>query len=154
MIVMTGWNERNQPPLEWKKVKNTVENIRKRQSQEEITGEQGEGSSLFSKIEKLIYPDGDVKYQIYVDGFQGHITLTPEDFTSRLRFKTRFFALTDISPKLPKGDKWDDWLTLRAFDGTNELTNATLRIDHTASPDKPRLFYGYPEIVNPPPLPQ
>lgn len=49
--------------------------------------------------------------------------------------------------------KWDDWLTLRAFDGTNELTNATICIEHSTSPDKPRLFYGYPAAVVPP-LPQ
>lgn len=49
--------------------------------------------------------------------------------------------------------KWDDWLTVRAFDGTNELTNATVCLEHSTSPDKPRLFYGYTVITNPPPLP-
>jgi hypothetical protein len=103
------WGPRCRPPFPEKEIDKCLESINKRHCQEVF--KEDTSSDLFQKIEKYKYPDGDIKYQIYVDGFEGYITMGPEDFTSRSRFKTKFFALTDISPKLPKGDKWDDWLT-------------------------------------------
>jgi hypothetical protein len=108
--ILSAWNDRNQPPLDWKEVERTVDSIGKRHQQEEIK-EESEASSLFRKIEKLSYPDGEVRYRVWVDGFDGYMDMQSIDLLQRHKFKDKFFQLTDISPKLPKAEKWDDWLT-------------------------------------------
>jgi hypothetical protein len=107
--VLYIWGPRCRPPFPEKDINKCLESISKRHRQETISKDGSQ--TLFKKIEKYKYPDGDVSYQVYVDGYEGYVTMTPEDFISRARFKTKFFKLTDISPKLPKGDEWDDWLT-------------------------------------------
>lgn len=48
-----------------------------------------------------------------------------------------------VSPDL---SKFNDWLRFSVFDGTNELTNVTARLDHATSTERPKLFFDRPVI--------
>ena len=100
--ILGAWNDRNQPPLEWKEVERTVDSISKRQGQEELS--EALGGSLISKIDILSYPDGTAKYHVFFDGFEGYSELEPEDFTMQQKFIKKYLVITRILlvPMKPK----------------------------------------------------
>jgi hypothetical protein len=102
--VLELWNQRNDPPLDWKEISRTVESISKRQGREEL-GESA-GGTLIERIEKLIYPDGDVKYNIYVTNYDGYAQMVPKDLVNQTRFREKFMMLTDILISPIKTKEW------------------------------------------------
>ena len=54
--ILLDWNERNDPPMDWKEVSQTVRSIRGRQSVEELREESG---VEIEYIKNLTYPDGE-----------------------------------------------------------------------------------------------
>lgn len=45
---------------------------------------------------------------------------------------------------------WDDFLTPTVLDGTNEITNATVRLRYSTAPDKPVRYFTVPTNALPP----
>lgn len=107
--VLELWNQRNDPPLDWKEIGRTVESISKRQGREEL-GDNA-GGTLIERIEKLIYPDGDVKYNIYVKDYDGYAQMIPKDLVSQSLFREKFMMLTNILIEPTKTKQWAAMIT-------------------------------------------
>lgn len=119
--VLELWNQRNDPPLDWKEIGRTVESISKRQGREEL-GEAA-GGTLIERIEKLLYPDGDVKYNVYVSGFNGYAQMIPKDLVSQSLFREKFMMLTNILIDPFKTKQWSAMITGALAESTEVKIN-------------------------------
>lgn len=131
--ILGAWNERNQPPLDWKEVERTVESISKRQGQEELS--EALGGSLISRIDKLVYPDGTAKYHVYFDGFEGYAELGPEDLSMQAKFVQKYLVITNTLLVPMKQKVWASLITealkeanVIQVDAEETLLGAVMRI--------------------------
>lgn len=123
--VLELWNQRNDPPLDWKEISRTVDSISKRQGREEL-GEVA-GGTLIERIEILKYPDGDIKYNVFVNGFDGYAQMVAADLVSQTRFREKFLMLTRILIDPIKGKEWSRMIT----GALREATETQIEEDET-----------------------
>jgi len=102
-MALEGWNTRNDPPLNRKEIQKVVDSIK---SREGVTNFSTIVGSEIDYVEILKYPDGDVKYNLYVAGLDNHIQLTPEELVHPRKFRVKFMILTKRVLKPIKEDVW------------------------------------------------
>uniref|UniRef100_A0A6M3IZJ0 Putative bifunctional DNA primase/polymerase n=1 Tax=viral metagenome TaxID=1070528 RepID=A0A6M3IZJ0_9ZZZZ len=102
-IAMSGWNIRNEPPLTDAELKKVLDSIVSREGINNFSAVVGK--SLYN-LDILKYPDGDVRYNLYVEGLDEHIQLTPDDLVMPRKFRTKFMVLTKTVIKAVKESIW------------------------------------------------
>uniref|UniRef100_A0A6M3JU18 Putative bifunctional DNA primase/polymerase n=1 Tax=viral metagenome TaxID=1070528 RepID=A0A6M3JU18_9ZZZZ len=102
-ISLSGWNMRNKPPLEDSELRKVLDSIKAREGINNFS--EVVGKSLYN-LEILKYPDGEVRYNLYVEGLDEHIQLTPEDLIQHRKFRTKFMVLTRTVMKPVKDETW------------------------------------------------
>ncbi len=103
LIALTGWNSRNEPPLSEKELQTTLSSIKQREGINNLSNVVGR--ALYN-LDILRYPDGEVMYNLYVEGQNEHIQLSPDDLVSSRKFRTKFMVLTRAVMKPIKDDQW------------------------------------------------
>ncbi|HEA64721.1 MAG TPA: hypothetical protein ENI02_01080 [Candidatus Aminicenantes bacterium] len=63
--ILLDWNERNEPPMNWKEIGQTIRSIHSRQSVEELREESG---IEIEHIKDFVYPDGEHLFSVLVRG--------------------------------------------------------------------------------------
>lgn len=104
MRLMELWNDRNDPPLEFKEVKKTVDSIFSREGahcMETSVGKQ------IDRLEVLNYPDGTRKYNVYLTGHEDYIQVNAKQLISFREFRIKFFELSGYVPKIIKQHLWE-----------------------------------------------
>jgi len=100
--LLTGWNQRNSPPLPVPVIENIVSNVMGRKGTLHFSSIVG---TRIYRMEILQYPDGEVKYNLFVDNDKS-IVLEPDDLIQHRRFRTKFMTLTTTVLRPVKDDKW------------------------------------------------
>ena len=103
LIALTGWNSRNKPPLALAELQKVLMSIKSREGIENFSTVVGR--ALYN-LEVLKYPDGEVRYNLYVEGQDDHIQLSPDDLVSPRRFRTKFMVLTKSVMGQIKEEVW------------------------------------------------
>jgi hypothetical protein len=102
--VLELWNQRNDPPLDWKEISRTVDSISKKQGREEV----GEKTGAFIReLEKHVYPDGTYKYVVYPQERKGFFSVTSKDLADQNGFILRYMEAMDYKLPRIKGKDWD-----------------------------------------------
>lgn len=104
MRLMDLWNDRNDPPMEYKELKKTVDSIFTREGthcMELSVGKQ------IDRLEILSYPDGTRKYNVYLTGHDNYIQCSAKQLVSFREFRVKFMELSGYVPKLIKQHVWE-----------------------------------------------
>lgn len=101
---MEIWNDRNEPPMEYKELKKTVDSIFAREGTHCI--EMSVGKQI-DRLEILNYPDGTRKYNVYLTGHESYIQCTAKQLVSFREFRVKFMELSGYVPKLIKQHVWE-----------------------------------------------
>jgi len=109
---MSTWNERNAPPMDWKELKAVIASIANRQGRTTMGDALGEGAASGSttqiaRLERLLYPDGTVKYNVLVQGVDGYIQMDGQSLGTFTIFKWRFMDLKKFIPAHIKQKDWE-----------------------------------------------
>ena len=91
MDALTGWNTRNTPPLTQEELAEIADEASGRQGMAKLSKLVGRS---ISQIEILKYPDGTVKYNLYVKEYDNYIQLDPVDLVGHRKFRVIFMTLT------------------------------------------------------------
>jgi hypothetical protein len=102
-IALSGWNLKNKPPMEEHELRTVLESIKQREGINNFSVVVGK--PLYN-LDILKYPDGEVRYNLYVEGLDEYIQLTPEDLIGPRKFRTKFMVLTKTVMKQVKEEIW------------------------------------------------
>jgi len=102
--IMEAWNSSNRPPLEWKEVQKTIQSIHKRQGIDELGHKVGE---RIRKIQILEYPDGERKYNVFLQDHNSYVQMCNKDLGIFSRFKWRFMEVSRYIPRNVKQNEWE-----------------------------------------------
>jgi len=103
-MMMRSLNERNRPPMDWKEINKTIESIAKRDGTNDMGMAIGEE---IRKVEKLIYPDGQRKFNVYLEGSEGYAQMTMKELGQFSMFKWKFGEWVGYIPRPIEQGKWE-----------------------------------------------
>ena len=106
--LMYMWNMRNRPPMEPAEVDTIIESMMDRQGTETMGDKIG---APIDRFEVLQYPDGTVRYHMYIEGPAYPVLLTPDDLVSSYRFRVKLMELTNYVMGPIKNETW--WRLIR-----------------------------------------
>jgi len=104
MRLMDLWNDRNDPPMEYKELKKTVDSIFTREGTHCM--EMSVGKQI-DRLEVLNYPDGTRQYNVYLTGHENYIQCSAKQLVSFREFRVKFMELSGYVPKLIKQHVWE-----------------------------------------------
>lgn len=104
MRLMELWNDRNDPPIEYKELKKTIDSIFTREGTHCM--EMSVGKQI-DRLEILNYPDGTRKYNVYLTGHENYIQCSAKQLVSFREFRVKFMELSGYVPKLIKQHVWE-----------------------------------------------
>ena len=120
LSVLEGWNARNTPPLPQSEIEKTLASISERH------GTLALGDFLkqdIYDIQKLIYPDGCTKYNIFLEGQHVPVTVSPEELANPNQFRIKLMTQTDNLMATIKNARWYGLLNSTLPEATVVLMN-------------------------------
>lgn len=115
--ILQKWNENNKPPLDWKQIKRTVEVIEKKRGNSLISSVLS--SQTRKDIEKIvikIYADGSKKFDVYLNGIDGYMSLSASALGKFQEFKYKFLDFANYIPPAMKQKQWEALLNIALKD--------------------------------------
>ncbi len=100
------WNERNDPPLEAAELNKVIESIKAKEGTRRLS--EKIGHEIFN-VEILNYPDGEALYNLYVDGKNNAVQMTPRELLTPRLFREKYLVL---AKKVIPDIKNRDWFNL------------------------------------------
>jgi len=107
-IVLETWNERNEPPLDWKRVVRTIKSVADREGREEL------GKTVGEKIEKIQIlkyppPDNTRRYRVFLsnNSHNESVEMTTNELVTFSQFKIKFCELANRIPRPVKQTTWE-----------------------------------------------
>ncbi len=102
---LDAWNTRNRPPLEFSELRTVINSIASKHGREQLS--ETVGGAQFNKLVKLIYPDGSVRWNVWVDGCETYVQLTSQELGTFGKFKFRMLDLANYLPDPIKQGEWE-----------------------------------------------
>ena len=105
-IILENWNERNNPPMDWKEVRKTIASVAEREGREEL------GKMVGGRIEKIQIikyppPDNSRAYRVFLAGCDEAVEMNAHELIIFSSFKIKFCELADRVPKPVKQGLWE-----------------------------------------------
>jgi len=107
-IILETWNDRNEPPLDWKKIARTIKSVADREGREAL------GKSVGEKIEKIQIikyppPDDTRRYKVFLsnNGSSESVEMTTNELVTFSQFKIKFCELASRIPSPIKQFTWE-----------------------------------------------
>ena len=105
-IILESWNDRNNPPMDWKEIKKTIASVAEREGREEL------GKMVGGKIEKIQIvkyppPDNSRAYRVFLAGCDESVEMNTHELVMFSSFKLKFCELADRLPKPVRQGLWE-----------------------------------------------
>jgi hypothetical protein len=106
-IILESWNERNIPPMDWKRISRTLKSIADREGREALGKTVGE---KIDKIQVLRYPapDNTRRYRVFIANTGECVEMTAYELITFSQFKIKFCELANRIPKPVKQFAWEN----------------------------------------------
>lgn len=105
-IILESWNERNNPPKDWKSINKTIKSIADREGREALGRTVGE---KISRIQILKYPppDNTRRYRVFLADYSESVEMDTTELVMFTKFKIKFCELTSRIPRPVKQLMWE-----------------------------------------------
>jgi len=117
------WNIQNLPPLEFKEIRKIVNSIVSREGEkglEDLLGGIGKDKVLIDKIERLIYADGTIKFNVKLIGYGNYVQCDMKELGTFSTFKWKFGEIVNYIPDTIKQATWERRVN-NALDNAKEV---------------------------------
>jgi hypothetical protein len=106
-IILESWNERNIPPMDWKRISRTLKSIADREGREALGKTVGE---KIEKIQVLKYPppDNTRKYRVFLANSDDSVEMNTNELVHFSLFKIKFCELANRIPRPVKQPVWEN----------------------------------------------
>ena len=121
--ILSMWNDRNKPPMEFKEIRKVFTSIISREGEkglEDVLGGIGKDKVLIDKIERLKYADGNIKYNVKIIGYDNHIQCDMKTLGTFSAFKWKFGEIVNYIPDTVKQSVWETRVN-NALDTSKEI---------------------------------